>query len=166
MAATRDWADAYLAQARADLAGARAMGGASPSTFAMVIQMVFEKYAKAALLRQNAVSLDWAKTSHGSASRMLLVLRRQRGIWEPLGGTIVWEDVLSTIHNLERAHPALAPEEGPQLEYPWEDVHGDVRWPARDLAIARAMGDASNMLGPRVLRFAEQLGRHFDSMFA
>jgi len=97
---------------------------------------------------------------------MLLVLRRQRGILEPLGGTIVWEDVLSTIYNLERAHPALAPEAGPQMEYPWEDVHGNVRWPARDLAIASAKGDASNMLGPRVLRFAEQLGRHFDSMFA
>jgi hypothetical protein len=45
-----------LEQARADLAGARAIGGASPSTLAMVIQMVFEKVAKAALLRQNAVA--------------------------------------------------------------------------------------------------------------
>jgi len=166
MAPTSDWADAYLAQARADLAGARAMGGASPSTFAMVIQMVFEKYAKAALLRQNAVALDWAKTSHGSASRMLLVLRRQRGILDSLGGPKVWEDVLSTIYSLERAHPALALQVGPQLEYPWEDIHGVVRCPAKDLAIAKSMGNPSNMLGPRVLRFAEQLGHHFDSMFA
>lgn len=93
------------------------------------------------------------------------MLRRQRGILDPMGGPKVWEDVLWVISALERAHPMLAPQEGPQLEYPWEDIHGEVRWPARDLAIANALGDPSKTLGPRVLHFAEQLSRHFDTMF-
>jgi hypothetical protein len=146
MASSRDWAEGYLAQARADLAGARAMGSASPSTLAMLLQMVFEKYAKAALLRQNAVTLTWARTSHGAASRMLLVLRRQRTILAPLGGAKVWEDVLWLVSALEAAHPQLAPLGGPQLEYPWEDLHGQVRWPARDFRIA-----ASSEIRRRIL---------------
>jgi hypothetical protein len=43
VAGDRDWAQGYLEQAPADLAGARAMGSASPSTVAMLWQMVFEK---------------------------------------------------------------------------------------------------------------------------
>lgn len=48
MASARDWADGYLGQARADLKGAHAVSGAEPSVLAMLLQMVFEKFAKAA----------------------------------------------------------------------------------------------------------------------
>jgi hypothetical protein len=58
MATLREWADAYLAQAKSDLEGARALSAAAPSTLAMLVQMVFEKFAKAALLRQHAVTID------------------------------------------------------------------------------------------------------------
>jgi hypothetical protein len=160
-----DWARAYLAQASVDLAGANAMGASSPSTLAMLLQMVFEKCAKATLLRQSAVSLEWARTSHGAASRMLLVLRRQKDLLEPMGGTRVWEDVLWAISELERAHPSLAPEHGPQLEYPWEDVHGQIRWPSRHLSIASTLGDPTRALGARITRFAELFIQHFDDMF-
>ena len=134
------------------------MGAAAPSTLAMLVQMVFEKFAKAALLRQQAVTTDWARRSHGSASRLLLVLRRQRGLFEPLGGPQVWGDVLSVVDALERAHPQLASPQGPQLEYPWENVRGEIQWPARDLGIAVALGDPRRNLLTRVLRFAGILG--------
>ncbi len=52
MATDRDWARGYFEQATADLSGVKVMGTASLSTAAMLWQMVFEKYAKAALLRQ------------------------------------------------------------------------------------------------------------------
>jgi len=68
VATQRDWADGYLAQARADLAGARLVGAAEPSVFAMMMQMAFEKFAKAALLRTGAITLESAQASHRAAS--------------------------------------------------------------------------------------------------
>lgn len=165
MATDRDWALAYLEQARADFRGMRAMGSVSPSTLAMVCQMVFEKFAKAALLRQGAAPLGAVRRSHRAASRLLLVLRRQRALVAPLGGTQVWEDVLWVVGALESAHLQLASALGPQLEYPWEDAHGAIRWPERDLQVAGALGDPKRGLAPRVFRFAELLDRQFDAMF-
>jgi hypothetical protein len=127
--------------------------------------MVFEKLAKAALLRQGAATLDAVRRSHRAASRMLLVLRRQRTVFALLGGAKVWEDVLWVVGALEDAHPQLAPDHAPQLEYPWEDVGGAIRWPARDLHIARALGDARRGLGPRLRRFAELMDQRFDDVF-
>ncbi len=131
----------------------------------MLCQMVFEKLAKAALLRQGAAPLDTVRRSHRAASRLLLVLRRQRGLFALLGGAKVWEDVLWVLSALEDAHPQLAPDHAPQLEYPWEDVHGTIKWPARDLQVARALGDAKRGLAPRVFRFAELMDQQFDAMF-
>jgi hypothetical protein len=88
MATTRDWADAYLAQARADLSSPRLVGAAEPSVFAMVMQMVFEKFAKAALLRSGAITLGWAEGSRRAASRMLAAMRLQRGLMDPIGFAI------------------------------------------------------------------------------
>lgn len=165
MATIRDWADGYLAQARADLKGAQAVGTASPSTLAMLLQMVFEKFAKAALLRTGAVTLDWARGSHQAASRMVQTLRRQRRFLESIGGPKVWEDVLCVVGRLEKAHPQIAPREGPQLEYPWVDAHDEIRWPARDLQIAAALGDPKKGLSARVFNFATRLSDRFDSVF-
>ena len=54
MATGRDWVEGYLAPARSDLAAAVLVGTAEPSVFAMLMQMVFEKFAKAALLRSGS----------------------------------------------------------------------------------------------------------------
>ena len=56
MASERDWAEGFLVQARADLEAARILitqnfiTVARASVFAMLLQMAFEKFAKAALL--------------------------------------------------------------------------------------------------------------------
>jgi hypothetical protein len=131
----------------------------------MLWQMVFEKYAKAALLRQGAVPLATVRSSHKAASRMILALRHQKAAFALLGGAKVWEDVLWVVAALEAAHPQLAPPEGPQLEYPWADTHGVIQWPARHLQVAQALGDPTRGMAPRVLRFAELMDQHFDTMF-
>jgi hypothetical protein len=164
MATSRDWADAYLAQAKADLQGARLVGAAEPSVFAMLMQMVFEKFAKAALLRSGAVTLGWAEGTHRAASHMLQAMRLQRGVMDPMGGSKVWHDVLWAVEALERAHPSVA-RGAPQLEYPWETAAGVVQWPARDLAIAASMGNPASNLTTRVVQFASLLGRRFDRIF-
>jgi hypothetical protein len=160
-ALVRAWANAYLAQARADLDGARAVQGQELSVFAMLLQMVFEKLAKAALLRTGAVTLSWAQGSHKAASRMVRVLRLQRGLLDPLGGAKVWGDVLWVVEALENAHPQVAGDT-PQLEYPWQTSAGVVQWPARHLPIAMSL---EGILAVRVLKFASLLSLRFDQIF-
>lgn len=165
MATRGDWADAYLAQARADLRGARAVAAAGePSVLAMLLQMAFEKFAKAALLRSAQTAVEDARRTHRGASRMIHAMRRQRGLLAPLGGPWPWADVFGLVDALEQAHPALA-QGGPMLEYPWEDAAGAVRWPARDLAVAVQLSDPAHNLGARALNFATLLGERFEQIF-
>ncbi len=131
----------------------------------MLWQMVFEKVAKAALLRQGSVELEVVRKSHKAASRMLRAIRVQRALSQRLGGVVVWDDVLSFIGALEAAHPQLAPPHAPLLEYPWEHVDGKIRWPAEHFEVAKALGDATRGLAPRVARFARLLDAEFDGMF-
>jgi hypothetical protein len=167
MATAREWGDAYLEQARADLRGAERVGAEASSVFAMLLQMTFEKLAKSALLRSEAVTIEWAQHTHAAATRMVRVLRNQRGMMAPLGGPHAWEDVLLVVAELERAHPQLARARGggPQLEYPWEHATGVAQWPEVHLAIARRLADPETTIGGRVLRFARLLADRFDQVF-
>lgn len=140
------------------------MDAAVPSVFAMLLQMAFEKLAKAALLRSGAVDVGWASGTHRAASHMLRALRLQRGLMAPIGGPLVWQDVLWAVETLEQVHPALA-QGGPHLEYPWEQPNGAIAWPARDLAIARSLGNPKSNLAGRVLQFASALAERFDRIF-
>jgi len=163
MATDRDWADGYLAQARADLAAARHLGTAECSVLAMLLQMVFEKSTKAALLRSGAITFAAARSSHKGASRMIAAMRLQRGLMTPMGGPHVWHAAFEVVEALERAQPSLA-QGGAQLEYPWEETTG-IKWPERDLVIAARLGNARSNLAAHVSKFANQLDRHFDSIF-
>lgn len=89
MATDREWAEGYLAQARADLAAAVLVGTVQPSVFAMLMQMVFEKFAKAALLRLGSITLASAARTHKAASLMVTAMRIQRGLIAPIGGPMV-----------------------------------------------------------------------------
>ncbi len=79
-----------MAKARADLAAAVLVGAAGPSVFAMLTQMVFEKFATAALLRSGSITLASASRTHNAASLMVAAMRIQRGLMAPMGGTLVW----------------------------------------------------------------------------
>lgn len=158
MASTSDWAAGYLAQARADLNAARILGAQEPSVLAMLLQMTFEKLAKAALLRSRAISIAKACSSHKAASQMMRVLKRQRR-----GPTGDWQQAFRVVTELEQAHPALAA--GAQLEYPWEGPGGEIRWPADHLSIAAELGSPKKRLGAQILQFARRLSDEFDQVF-
>jgi hypothetical protein len=164
MPSQREWAEGYLEQARADLAAARVLGGREPSAFAMLLQMCFEKLAKAALLRKGSVDVAWARSNHRAAGLMVKTMRLQRTLLSPLGGITVWEDALRVVEALENAHPSVATD-GPHLEYPWANTDGRVSWPAKDLSIAQRLANPKSNLAPRVLSFASQLSDKFDQIF-
>lgn len=179
MATNRDWADAYLAQARADLVGAQLVGTNEPSVFAMLMQMVFEKFAKAALLRSGSITMEVASKTHKAASLMMKTMRLQRGLMAPMGGPHVWHRAFEVVDALERANPSevrrglrkagaeadVLARGAAQLEYPWETPAGQVQWPARDLDIVAKLGDPRNNLAAHLSAFASKLDRYFDAIF-
>lgn len=158
------WSAAYRAQAAADLAAAVALAQAavSASATAMLLQMSFEKLAKAGLLRQGAVSVAWARSHHASASRMVAVLRLQRRALDVLGGPWRWMAILQFIEALERAHPQTAGGGQPQLEYPWA-AGVSVHWPEAHAPIADAV--RSTRIAADAIKFARLLDRQFDAVF-
>jgi hypothetical protein len=80
-ATPRDWSDPFLEQAREDLRAAYAVPAAdSASTLCMLLQMVFEKLAKAAFSRAGAANIN----SHQVATRLFLLLDRN-----PVGRTLL-----------------------------------------------------------------------------
>jgi hypothetical protein len=164
MATERDWAAGYLAQARVDLEAAKLIGAVQPSAFAMLMQMAFGKFAKAALLRSGSITLGSAKSSHRAASLMVAAMRLQRDLIKPIGGPHVWHAAFEVVEALERAHPSLA-QRGAQLEYPWETETGAVHWPARDLPIPVKLGNPKSNLAAHLADFATKLDRNFESIF-
>lgn len=165
MASTSEWALAYLEQARADMRGAELIQAEEPSVLAMLLQMVLEKLGKAALLRSGQIKLAAATSSHAAATRMVQILANdRRGCtrlgWQPL---VVRGHLAPIVARLEHAQPQLAAG-GPGLEYPWEDPAGFVRWPARDLDVAREFGPKRNA-GLLVHRFTSALCMRFDAVF-
>jgi hypothetical protein len=59
-----DWAHGYRQQALADMEGARLIQGGEPSVLAMLLQMVLEKLADAALLRSGMMQVSRAESTH------------------------------------------------------------------------------------------------------
>jgi len=170
MATDRDWAKGFLEQARAELEIAeslvRSREGLTTrraAVLAMLLQMAFEKFAKAALLRSGEVTYLAVRQSHKASSRMIATMRRHRRL-APIGGPNPWEKAFEVVEGLERAHPSLT-QGGPQLEYPWQDASGAVRWPARDLPIAQKLSDPQSTLAGHIITFAMKLEQRFDAIF-
>ena len=165
MSTPREWAAGYQAQATADMAAARLVQGHEPSVLAMLLQMVFEKLGKAALLRSNQMSVAAATSSHAAATRMVQLLAQNRRACDRLGwkAEVLKQHVAPIVQRLERAQPQLAAG-GPCLEYPWEDPAGAIRWPARDLDLATEFGPRRSS-GRLVFRFSSELCSRFDAVF-
>ena len=169
MATPRGWADPFFAQATDDLRAAQALYLARvPSTFCMLVQMTFEKLAKAALARKHIQP----PKSHEVASRLLLLLERTPG-GTTLPGTSL-PLVFGAVRELENAQPAVVASamkgqgvpQYPQLEYPWENpATGTVEWPGRDLPIAKRMTDPRDPVGPQLLKLAKALEAQFNTLF-
>ncbi|MEI6807594.1 MAG: hypothetical protein WCN95_02640 [bacterium] len=161
--APRDWADPFLDQAREDLKAAWAVSQSreSASTLCMLLQMVFEKLAKAA----HARSGNMLPRNHRATSHLFALLLRH-----PAGVNLLRasSNVRQFVAELETAHPAEARKQQqpwPQLEYPWEDaVAGLIRWPAHDLPLARRVRDPRDRIALDCLRFASALVKQLPTI--
>lgn len=156
----RDWSDPFLEQAREDLKAAWSVADTpSASTLCMLLQMVFEKLAKAAYARSGNV----VPRTHQAASHLFALLERH-----PAGVSMLRASpqVKQFVAELEAANPAVAarqPQPWPQLEYPWEDVSASVvLWPARDLPLARRVGDPHDRIALDCLKFASALAKQLS----
>jgi hypothetical protein len=152
VAPPRDWSDAFLQQAREDLKAAWSVPvQVSPSTLCMLLQMVFEKLAKAAYSRSGCV----VPRTHRAASHLFAILRRH-----PAGCAILQAspNVQQFVMELEAAHPANAAQQSQpcaQLEYPWEDeINNTILYPARDLPLARRVKDPRDRIAVDCLKLA------------
>lgn len=161
-AAPRDWSDPFLEQAREDLKAAWAIPAeASPSTLCMLLQMVFEKLAKAAYARSGYV----VPRTHQAATHLFAVLLRH-----PAGAAILQAspNVQQFVMELEAAQPAVAgrqPQPCPQLEYPWEDpVNSTVHYPARDLSLARRAQSPRDRIVIDCLKFASAVEKQLTTI--
>ena len=169
MPAPRDWADPFFAQAREDLKAAQAAYLAKiPSAFCMLMQMTFEKLAKAALARKHIQPPN----SHHVASRLPQYLERTPG-GTSLPGVLI-APVFAAVRDLENAQPAVVRAamhahgvpQYPQLEYPWENpVTHEIEWPARHLPIAQRVIDPRDPIGPQLLKLARALEAQFNTLF-
>lgn len=168
MATDRDWADALFAQAKDDLHAAQAAFEAGvASTFCMLMQMVFEKLAKAAFRRSGAP----APQRHQVAARLWEVLRRTPGSAAVMIGG---PRTVQAVEELENAHPAVvgrAVRDGvaaqyPQLEYPWLNPTTDqVEWSGKHLPIARRVADPEDAVAAHLLKSAHAFVKQFDTLF-
>jgi len=157
----RDWSDAFLEQAREDLRAAYALPASDcPSTLCMLLQMVFEKLAKAAFARAGAPNAN----SHQVATRLFLLLERNPSGKKLLQAT---PNVRQFVTELENAHPAVANRSSPpwpRLEYPWEDATGQVLYPARDLPLARRVRNPSDRILVDCLKFASAFEKQLTTI--
>ncbi len=153
-AAPRDWAEPFFEQAREDLAAARAVFSAdSAATLCMLLQMVFEKMAKAAVARSGGA----VPHRHQVVSRLFVALERDQR-----GHDLLRQhpNVRAFILQLEDAQPSVAKDldaHGPRLEYPWEDATGAILYPAHDLNLAKRVRDPKDRIAQDCLKFATAL---------
>ena len=129
-----DWAAAYVAQAREDLEAAKRLQGRHASVLAMLLQMVFEKLSKAALLYGKKVTVDDVQRSHTTAVSLMAIFRRHPNLLDLFPGKHQrkWLSTITLVEALSKLHPSLV-DHGPQLEYPWELEDGTVQSPVNDL---------------------------------
>lgn len=153
----QDWARPFLLQAQTDLAAAeRLVEGTSESTLCMLLQMVFEKLAKAAVA-YNGTLID---RSHKVMSRLIPLMRRDPATDRIL---VAAPHVELFVQELENANPAVAPRGMPILEYPWEDSSGTVRWPDQHLHLVRRVRDPKDRIVLDCLKFARSLVAQLDN---
>ncbi len=109
----RDWSDPFLHQAREDLVAAWSVADtSSASTLCMLLQMVFEKLAKAAYARSGNV----VPRTHQAASHLFALLQRHPNGLRLLRAS---PQVRQFVAELEAANPSVAarqPQPWPQFE--------------------------------------------------
>lgn len=133
---------AFLLQAKEDLHATETLGhdiSLSPSTFCMLLQMVFEKLAKAyrhrhtysipSQLRHEIAGAHFNKTIDE-------IIRKNPQKHK------YYKRIMGLIRTLEDAQPAIAKRKSvhePQLEYPWENEKHEICYPAKDFPFVQRL---------------------------
>jgi hypothetical protein len=168
VATEAEWASAYLDQAQVELEAARQ--AIDPSVRAMLLQMTFEKLAKAALLKNGQWSIARAQETHRGATHMMTQLLTRRSLSVLGYNRHVVERVLKPLVDaLEELQPAIARSlgrnAGPWLEYPWSTPQNSVTSPRRSLpGLEHYQGRSIRVA--QLMRFADVLVLKHDSLFA
>ncbi len=131
---------AYLFQAQEDLRAAKMVGSeiaSAPSSFYMLLQMVFEKLAKAYMYRNtNQLPKRFGnETADKHFSKIIDAMIRSNPSKRKY-----YKYLIGLIKELEVAQPSIAKtisENTPRLEYPWEDKKHSLCYPARDLPLVK-----------------------------
>lgn len=159
-----EWSSALLDQAEIDLHVAELLEGHAElaPVLGMILQMSFEKIAKAHVAKSNWPAFRQVRRTHAVARKLARTLKRDPLLGGTLGARgLRSASVLNWMVALTDAHPALA-KEGPHLEYPWEDSTG-VHLPA-EVPIVGELSDARSLAAPHLLRFARVLLNHVREM--
>lgn len=165
------WRVALREQARSDFLSADVLalrdGHASQTT--MLLQMAWEKLAKAALVMSGA--WDPQKKTHKVAAKFASVLKKAPRIEDvfrstsraALAARLTW--LQGELEVLEGLTPALAT--GENAEYPWEgrDSTGEltIRWPAAHLT--HRFCASSDRGGMHLRKDFIAIEQHFDRLF-
>jgi len=167
MASRADWSHAFLEQAKDDLKAARALAnppGNSYSVICMLLQMVFEKVAKAALIRQG-YDLEAIQKSHKAATSFMNLLRNDKVLRDQLEQPGSVFGLTANVRELERLHPSNSKGKTPKLEYPWEDPgSGAVLWPAEHLELIRRYQHPTDITLSKLIKLATVLTAGVEKM--
>lgn len=159
-----EWVTALLKQAGNDLHAAETLDlNLQAPTVAMLLQMAFEKMAKAYLAQTDWQAFAAHRRSHAVAKRLTQVLKRDPRLASKLRPRVGPHSnkVLSWIEGLTAAHPALS-KNGPHLEYPWEG-NDRVQGP-NDVSIVKEIGDPMSGAASHLIRYAHFFIGHFDEI--
>lgn len=160
----QEWTDALLRQAKLDLRAAASLQEHElASVRAMLLQMAFEKIAKAHLAKTNWPSFENLRHSHAVASRLAVTLRSTAKdfLREAKYRGKTGKEALSTMVELTKAHPALE-KDGPHLEYPWSRPDG-LHHPD-EVRIVTELSDPHSIRNLHLLKFAQALLEYVQAL--
>lgn len=162
----KDWGQAFLGQARCDLAGAGLVGTTEPHTMCVMMQMGFEKLGKAFRCRFEE-PFDYRKLQRSHRSAYAMTAALAGGTWigkTQVPGTLTdgARQHLALVRQLEALQPANAKKQARdfgQLEYPWQDASGKVLFPAKHLQFLKEVSDprGTKYRPDSALKFASEL---------
>lgn len=172
------WADAFWEQAKQDFLAVQAIVAGREkegvemvaASLCMLLQMFFEKYAKAFYCRKNHDLLP--KRNHRSVKLLLAHLKRANADDFGVKHVKQQQEIFKTIQLLEDLQPSNAnshsnPDTNPQLEYPWKpqtpyEVALPICSPAMDLnALAPLLSPKTNLLS-KLIAFGGMLLKRFE----
>ena len=159
---------AFLLQAKEDLSATQTLGhdiSAAPSTFCMLLQMVFEKLAKAYRLRK-MYSIP-AHMRHEIAEEHFdktidEIIRKNPRKHK------YYKRIMGLVKTLEKAQPAVVKKKSPhepQLEYPWENENHEICYPAKDFPfVQRLLAHTDDVRTAwEALKFAQEYVKELES---